>query len=174
MKKALVMMCLAALTVGMLSSCKTKNAKTTEAENNTTEAEWVDLGLPSGTQWKSVNEEGYYTYDEAVEKFGRSLPSDTLWYELECCDWSWTGDGYTVVGPNGNSIFLPAAGIRSCEGAVVMEANNGPMGSYWSSIVEDQDSRNAKIWIIDSTIYNNAGNPRCLGGSVRLVQRVEE
>ena len=150
MKKTLVMMCLAALTVGMLSSCKNKNAKTTEAENNTTEAEWVDLGLPSGTQWKPG---------------GRSSCS---------CDWSWTGDGYTVVGPNGNSLFLPAAGIRSCEGAVVMEANNGPMGSYWSSIVEDQDSRNAKIWIIDSTIYNNAGNPRCLGGSVRLVQRVEE
>ena len=174
MKKTLVMMCLAALTVGMLSSCKNKNAKTTETENNTAEAEWVDLGLPSGTQWKSVNEEGYYTYDEAMEKFGRSLPSDTLWYELECCDWSWTGDGYTVVGPNGNSLFLPAAGIRSCVGDVMTEDNNGPIGSYRSSSLYEQDPETAKIWIIDSTIYGNVGNPRCLGGSVRLVQRVEE
>ena len=163
-------MSLAALTIAMLSSCNNKNTKTTDADNNTAEAEWVDLGLPSGTKWKSVNEDGFYTYDEAKEKFGESMPSKINWYELECCEWTWTGDGYKVVGPNGNSIFLPTDGIRSCNGSVIMKADNGPMGSYWSSTLNDNDSRNAELWIIDSTIYRNAGNPRCTGASVRLVQ----
>ena len=170
MKKTLIIVSLAALTIVMLSSCNNKNTKTTNAENNTAEAEWVDLGLPSGTKWKSVNEEGFYTFDEAMEKFGRNLPSDTLWYELECCRWDWTGDDYTVVGPNGNSISLSADGIRSCEGSVIMKADNGPMGSYWSSALSEQNPESAKIWIIDSTIYSNADNPRCTGASIRLVQ----
>lgn len=29
---------------------------------------WVDLGLPSGNLWKRVNENGYFTYNDAVEK----------------------------------------------------------------------------------------------------------
>lgn len=33
-------------------------------------AGYVDLGLPSGTLWKNKNEEGFYTYDDAVSKFG--------------------------------------------------------------------------------------------------------
>lgn len=65
MKKALIMMCLAALTVGMLSGCKNKNAKTADAENNTIEAEWVDLGLPSGLLWAKCN-----LGATAPEKFG--------------------------------------------------------------------------------------------------------
>ena len=29
--------------------------------------QFVDLGLPSGTLWKSTNEPGFYTYDEALK-----------------------------------------------------------------------------------------------------------
>lgn len=37
--------------------------------------EYVDLGLPSGTMWKLFIEDGYYTFDRAVEKFGSNLPT---------------------------------------------------------------------------------------------------
>lgn len=52
---------------------------------------------------------------------------------LDKCTWQWTivGDhaGYTVTGPNGNSIFLPAAGCR--DGKALCDA--GRWGYYWSS-----------------------------------------
>ena len=62
------------------------------------------------------------------------MPSDVEWTELrERCKWTWTSTngvpGYQVAGPNGNSIFLPAAGIR-------YETNlkfAGSSGYYWSS-----------------------------------------
>lgn len=39
------------------------------------------------------------------------IPTKAEWEELkEKCKWSWTGSGYMVTGPNGRSIFLPAAG----------------------------------------------------------------
>ncbi|MCR4811504.1 MAG: fibrobacter succinogenes major paralogous domain-containing protein [Bacteroidales bacterium] len=81
MKKALIMMCLAALTVGMLSGCKNKNAKTTDAENRTAESEWVDLGLPSGLLWACCNLGAsspekcgdYYAWGETMPKNEYSL-----------------------------------------------------------------------------------------------------
>jgi hypothetical protein len=49
------------------------------------------------------------------------------------CSWEWTTqngvNGYTVTGPNGNSIFLPAAGFRG--GSSLYDA--GSVGYYWSS-----------------------------------------
>ena len=33
--------------------------------------EFVDLGLPSGTLWAEKNEEGYFTYDEAMKLFNK-------------------------------------------------------------------------------------------------------
>ena len=52
---------------------------------------------------------------------------------LNNCTWTWTTQkgvkGYKVVGPNGNSIFLPAAGYMF-EGTLY---NAGSYGHYWSS-----------------------------------------
>ena len=52
---------------------------------------------------------------------------------LDNCTWAWTKqdgvDGYQVDGPNGNAIFLPAAGFH--DGSVLDEA--GSRGHYWSS-----------------------------------------
>lgn len=77
---------------------------------------YVDLGLPSRRLWATENAPGYYTYDEAKEVFGRSLPKAAALVELwEECSWTWDDKkkGMTVTGPNGNSIFLPASGYRS-------------------------------------------------------------
>ena len=81
--------------------------------------EFIDLGLPSGRTWASENAEGYYTYDEAKEKFGDLLPKpeafEELWRE---CRWLWDvkNKGMIVVGPNKNTIFLPALGYGVCGG----------------------------------------------------------
>ena len=104
--------------------------------------EYVDLGLPSGTKWKTVNEKGHYVYDHAVARFGKELPRIEQWEELkEKCKWLWVdghGDiqsGYNVVGPNGKSIFLPAAG--SCIGSDLDEV--GRFGYYWSRTYRNED-----------------------------------
>ena len=75
---------------------------------------FVDLGLPSGRQWATENAPGHYTFDEACEAFGGHLPKGSAMVELieECkCSWNEEKKGLDIVGPNGNSIFLPAAGF---------------------------------------------------------------
>lgn len=92
---------------------------------------WVDLGLPSGRLWKSVDEDGTFSFDEATEKFGAEMPSIEDWKELSgCCRWTWKWlrKGYVVTGPNGNSIFLPTG--------VFVDKNGHRNGIYWSSDVD--------------------------------------
>mgnify|MGYP006991670369 CR=1 FL=1 len=103
------------------------------------QAEYVDLGLPSGTLWKSTNESGYFTYDEAIGTYGHRIPKKFHWVELtEVCQWIWIKDyGYKVVGPNGNSIILPASGYRSSEGKI---SDVGNYCDYWSSDSYDSES----------------------------------
>lgn len=147
------MMCLMALTM--------------QAQN------YVDLGLPSGTKWKATNEKNaadaeydFFTYDEAVSQFGDRLPTKDQCEELSAeCQWSWTGNGYKVTGPNGNSITLPAAGYRDCSGSVY---GVGSCGYYWSSTPEGSGG----AWFLD---FDSGGVDvddygRCYGLSVRLVQ----
>lgn len=128
---------------------------------------FVDLGLSSGTLWKDKNEEGgFYTYDQAISKFGDKLPTKEQLEELKnSCQWTWTGNGYKVVGPNGQSIVLPAAGCRNCSGAVNVV---GSIGNYWSSTPIGSDY----AWYL--RFYSGKVNMydyyRCYGLSVRLVQ----
>ena len=74
--------------------------------------------------------------DAAHVNWGGSwrMPTDAEFTELrEKCEWTWITqngeDGYKVTGPNGNSIFLPAAGYMY-EGALRIA---GSVGNYWSS-----------------------------------------
>jgi hypothetical protein len=127
---------------------------------------WVDLDLPSGTKWKSVNESGFYSYESAIDNFGMYVPTKEQWQELRTfCVWTWQEDGYRVTGNNGNSIFLPAAGWRYCDGDVV---DVGSFGIYWSSTHNDSD----EAWSLG--LYwggvNMGYDDPCFGKSVRLVQ----
>lgn len=130
-------------------------------------SEYIDLGLPSGTLWKEANEtDKYYTYEEAVNRFGDKLSTKEQMEELkDKCQWNWTGSGYKVTGPNGNSIFLPAAGSRFCDGDVI---GVGSYGYYWSST--PSGSELAWYLVFDSGGVRMGSDDRCYGRSVRLVQ----
>lgn len=130
-------------------------------------ADYVDLGLPSGTLWKSKNEKGmYYTYDEAVSQFGDKLPTREQFAELQAfCTWTWNGKGYVVKGDNGNSIVLHAAGARRCNGDVF---EVGKYGYYYSSTPNDSDC--AWTLTFGSERVRVAYVGRCYGLFVRLVQ----
>lgn len=191
--------------------------------------EWVDLGLPSGTKWATMNvgasspsdygsyfawgetssKSSYdwsnlkYCLDTTGEKFskyvtdskygtvdgkrelelsddaayvnwgsGWRMPSKVQQDELrEKCNWTWTTmgghNGYKVVGPNGNSIFLPAAGYRS-EGSL---GNAGSYGYCWSRSLNTSDGCGAGYLLR----FNSSGvdwysySYRSYGRSVRPV-----
>ena len=86
------------------------------------------------------------------------------------CIWIWTiqngVNGYKVTGPNGNSIFLPAAGYRG--GSSLSSA--GSDGNYWSSSLDTDDPYYGAY-----CLYFNSGYvvwydySRCRGHSVRPV-----
>ena len=129
---------------------------------------YVDLGLASGTKWSNVNEDGYYSYNQAVSRFGSHLPTRTQWEELmNDCEWKWRDGvgGWKVTGPNGKSITLPAAGYRDCDGSV---DGVGSYGDYWSSTPSGSDD----AWSLDfnSGSVDVGDDSRCYGQSVRLVQ----
>lgn len=132
---------------------------------------YVDLGLPSGTCWRNSNEGGdnaHYTYNEAVNRFGNKLPTNQQLEELiNECEWTWTGSGYKVIGPNGNSIYLPAAGLRSCDGDV---SYVGTDGRYWSSTPYGSDY--VRSLDFNSSVVRMDYWGRCPGFSVRLVQNL--
>ena len=90
---------------------------------------------------KSEYGESNYTYygnptilppsaDAATTNWGNGwrMPTNTEFDELQKrCSWEWKDGGYKVTGPNGNSIFLPAAG------------DAGSDGYYWTSSFELDD-----------------------------------
>ena len=130
-------------------------------------AGFVDLGLPSGTLWKTENESDFFTYEEALSRFGKNLPSKEDLEELKSeCKWSWTGSGMKVTGPNGNSINLPAAGCRNSFGGV--RHSVGSRGYYWSST--PNGSRSAWYLHFFSDEVGIKDTYRGDGRSVRLVQ----
>ena len=136
------------------------------------QSSYVDLGLPSGTLWKSKNENGFYDYEQAKNKFGNKMPTKGQWEELRrYCTWTWTGKGYKVTGKNGNSIILPAEGFIDCAGG---RGSVGSDGGYWSC------SSNGSSYGVDedwSLIFNGRerleliSNYECTRQSVRLVIR---
>ena len=97
-------------------------------------------------------------YDVARQKWGGSwrMPTNAEIDELLKCTWTWCQYkgvwGQKVTGPNGNSIFLPAAGYRYG----TSRDYDGSNGAYLSaSLYEYNYGRDA--WYLD--IYNG-----CYGG----------
>lgn len=93
-------------------------------------------------------------------------PTKEEWDELiEECDWSWTGSGYNLTGPNGQSIFLPAAGCQGKESTFDV----GTFGYYWSSSLLTDRPYGALSVRFFSGDHNMGYGGRCYGLSVRPV-----
>ena len=122
----------------------------------------VDLGDISGD----------VRYDAARANWGGTwrLPTQAEMQELiGKCTWTWTSqgghDGYRVTGPNGSSIFLPAAGYR--RGSSLYYA--GDDGFYWSSTPYESDARRAYCLYFYSSDLGLYWDDRSHGQSVRPV-----
>lgn len=101
---------------------------------------WIDLGI--GTLWRCCNEGasspeeygGYYTFGQVA-----SAPTlDQIKALVNNCSYTWTTQngvkGGKFTGPNGGTIFLPAAGyVWDGELSYV-----GSFGDYWSSTPYDE------------------------------------
>lgn len=87
------------------------------------------------------------------------------------CTKTWTTqngvEGWEVTGPNGNSIFLPAAGYRYNSSL----DNAGSWGYCWLSSLYEFDPSNAYVLGFGSYDYNWYGDYRYCGRSVRAVVR---
>ena len=84
------------------------------------------------------------------------------------CTWTWTTikgtKGYKVTGPNGNSIFLPAAGYRSDR-----TLNCAGFDGYYWSVMRDGSSANSLFFNSPNRSMNRYD--RGLGFTVRAVAR---
>ena len=98
---------------------------------------WIDMGLPSGTQWRCCNE-GASTPEAYGDKYEgsqvSSAPSlDQIKELLNYTTSKWTTqngiNGRRFTGSNGGTIFLPAAG-DSWNGTLYDVVSSG---WYWSS-----------------------------------------
>ncbi|MBQ8721770.1 MAG: hypothetical protein IJY67_06465 [Paludibacteraceae bacterium] len=111
--------------------------------------------------------------DAATANWGGAwrMPTKAEQDELqENCTWTWTTqngvNGYKVTGPNGNSIFLPAAGF-TVEGTLDYA---GSFGYYWSSSLDTFTPDRAYIVNFYSDCMDwNDGYDRSYGFTVRPV-----
>ena len=111
--------------------------------------EYVDLGLPSGKYWSTKNY-GANLPEEAGTYY--SLASSSVWGDkwttpskddfqelIDKCEWMWTElngvNGFKIVGPNGNSIFLPAAGKKDNMSDILgsQDSSVGSIAYYFTS-----------------------------------------
>ena len=110
------------------------------------------------------------------------IPTESEWNELiQYCTGEWTSlngvGGYRFTGPNGNSIFLPAAGQRdSSDPSIVGE---GMWGTYWSADLNIEFPSSARNFHFISEDYETniaemTYDGRYHGLSVRAVRDTQQ
>lgn len=139
-------------------SFTTKNTDTSCPDAN--HPHWIDLGMPSGTQWRCCNEGastpeeygGYYTFGQVA-----SAPTlDQIKEFLNNTTSAWTtqngvkGTKFTSK-INGGTVFLPAAGDR-WNGELYYV---GYGGYYWSSTPYGEDYAHGLYF---DSLYADWGN----------------
>ena len=118
--------------------------------------------------------------DAATQQLGSPWRMPTVDEQKELitkCTWTWTTqdgvNGYQVDGPNGNAIFLPAAGYRSGSALGSAGSRGFYLSNSHSSHSSYSSSRNDVVFRI--YFYSNGQHSmdtylRCLGFSVRPVR----
>lgn len=103
---------------------------------------------------------------------GWRLPLEKEFSELkEKCSWRWTSiqgvKGYVITGPNGNTLFLPAAGRRTNDGQFSFV---GEYGSYWTGTIHPTMPANAYYMTFYEYYITTTYCARPFGMSVRPVK----
>ena len=196
------------------------------------DADWVDLGLPSGTLWATMNvgasipedygdyfawgetepkesyswstykwcngsdhtmtkyctDSNYGTVDNKTEldleddaaymNWGSSWRMPTTEQQKELvmnCNWTWTTsngvNGYLVTGPNGNTLFFPAVGLRGYTNI----NGTGECGYYWSSTLFPVYSNDAHdLDFVMTGVFYYVNHTREAGHAVRAVRKSQD
>ena len=123
-----------------------------------------------GMLWGDIG--GHSSRDAARANWGGNwrLPTNAEFQELlDSCTWECTTqnghNGYKVTGPNGQSIFLPAAGSRFGAG----EVGVGSSGGYWGSTPYESDTHCAYDLFFGKVSHYVNWSGRFDGRSVRPV-----
>lgn len=139
--------------------------------------EAVDLGL--SVKWADCNigatkpeASGYYFTWEETSRLGNNwrTPTEQEWAELiNYCSWTWSSrrgiNGYIVIGPNGGTIFLPAAGFL-CRSEVLCMGSDG---YYWTSSLKSSNPECAVYgYFHSSSVFLGFGD-RSFGYPIRPV-----
>ena len=99
----------------------------------------------------------------------RMPTADQIQELINQCEWTWMTNGHLLTGPNGKTIFLPAAGQRYGVNLI----SEGSRGNYWSRELYYNSSgyqtNCAFELIFDSTSKQKINGMRCYGFSVRPV-----
>ena len=141
-------------------------------ETNTKSSYKEDNCTTYGKQMNDIS--GNPQYDVARKKWGVTwrMPTKAEMLELiNSCTCQWTTQngvkGYKVTGPNGNHIFLPAAGYRN--GSSLFYDGDG--GIYWSSAPNDygHDYNAYGLGFYNGGEYVGWGYYRNYGFSVRPI-----
>ena len=113
--------------------------------------------------------------DAAYVNWGAAwrMPSQEQIQELiNNCTWKWTQsngvNGMLFTGPNGNTLFLPAAGIYDSGDNSFL--NEGSIGEYWSRMLNPSDDINARALGLSETDISYGGDLRTNGFTVRAVR----
>ena len=139
-----------------------------------TSTKWTYSESNSKTYGKQMYDiKGKSKYDAARANWGGTwrLPTKAEMQELiDKCNWKWMTHngvkGYKVTGPNGNSIFLPAAGYSY--GSSLSYA--AIYGGYWSSTSSGYGGDYACELYFYSNFHGMRNYSRCIfGRSVRPV-----
>lgn len=140
-------------------------------EKETKEAYTEDNCTTYGTQNGVIS--GNADYDVARASRGGSwrIPTKDEFLELlRYCTWTWfeRSDkkcGYIVTGPNGNNIFIPAAGYRL--GASFLDEKTG--GYYWSASPDEGTENFSSSLYINANTHSMGYSDRSVGFTIRPV-----
>ena len=138
---------------------------------------WADCNVGASSpkedgcyvKWNNISLKSVNALEKEQYKWRGSwrLPTKTEFAELlNKCKWTWNSQGYyTVVGPNGNRICLPASGIRN--GKMLNDVNEG--GYYWCSSPYEGSSQDAYFFYFYSDDRSVTWGNINVERSVRLV-----
>ena len=112
--------------------------------------------------------------DAAYVNWGVSwrMPTKEQCIELsDYCTWTWTElngvNGQLITGPNGNTMFLPAAGERYNDKV----GDLGSFGQFWSrTLYSDADYAANILYLNSNQLSGVFGNDRYMGFSIRPVR----